>query len=120
MIGSNFIRFMIALFFFSFSLYSYIDKQNSCTALKLQLPKVQKEIEAMQEKNANLRYQIACFEAPEHLLAIATQEAYTHLKFPFTQEIITVSEGLPLNLNPSEEEFLQDSKLKTAVVIGAK
>ena len=118
--GSNFLKFMICLFFFSFSVYSYLDKQNSCTALSMQLPKMMKEIEAIQEKNANLRFQIECFENPQNLLEKASSPAYAHLKFPFAEEVLTVNEGLALNSSEPDTQIVEDTKIKTTVVIGAK
>ncbi|HNA62557.1 MAG TPA: hypothetical protein PKW79_05740 [Rhabdochlamydiaceae bacterium] len=118
--GSNFLKFMICLFFFSFSVYSYLDKQNSCTALSMQLPKMMKEIESIQEKNANLRFQIECFENPQNLLEKASSPAYAHLKFPFTEEVLTVNEGLALQSGESDTPIVEDTKIKPTVVIGAK
>ena len=119
MVSAIFLRLMVCLFFFSFSIYSYLDKQNSCTELKIRLPKVTKEIEAIQEGNAHLQYQIECFENPQHLLTIASQPEYAHLKFPLMEEVLTVKEGLALQWNPPEQSQTV-AKAKTPVVLGAK
>ena len=119
MISGLFLRLFACLSFFSFFVYSYLDKQNSCTQLQLRLPKVTKEIEVLREANGSLHYQIECFENPEHLLQIAAQPAYAHLKFPFTAEVLTVKEGLALQWS-SPEEQAQKTKPKAAVVLGAK
>jgi hypothetical protein len=57
----------------------------------MRLPKVAKEIEAIKQTNANLSFQIDCFENPQHLLALASQPAFSHLKFPYAQEIVTTT-----------------------------
>jgi hypothetical protein len=120
MISGMFLRFMVCLFFFSFSIYSYLDKHNSCTELKLRLPKITKEIEAIREGNASLQYQIECFENPQQLLDLASRPEYAHLKFPFTEEVLTVKEGLALQSGTSDDEAAETSKNKTTIVIGAK
>ena len=79
-----------------------------------------KEIEIIKEKNANLRFQIECFENPQNLLEKANSPAYAHLKFPFTEEVVTVNEGLALHFNEPGTEVSDDSKRKTTIVIGAK
>jgi hypothetical protein len=119
MISSMFTRFMVCLFFLSFSIYSYLDKHNSCTALRMSLPKITKEIEAIREGNANLQYQIECFENPQHLLDIASRKEFAHLKFPFTQEVLTVNEGLALQSGTPGDDAAETAKGKAAIVIGA-
>ena len=104
MISSIFLRLFACLSIFSFSIYSYLDKQNSCTELKMHLPKLTKEIQAIREVNANLVYQIECFENPQHLLSLASRSEYAHLKFPFTQEVLTVKEGLALQWNSPDKK----------------
>ena len=110
------LRLAICLFFFSFSVYSYLEKQNRCTALMIRLPKVAKEIEAISERNAQLAYQIECFENPDHLLALATD--FPHLKFPFAQDVVTVKEGIALQYSEPEEVLVAGSK--KPVLIGAR
>ncbi len=116
-----FVNLFVCLSVFSFSLYSYLEKQNQCTQLKMRLPKVMKEIQAIQEENAHLQYQIECFEDPRHLLQIATEPAYSHLKFPLAPDILTLKEGLAVN---SEVEVKDQATLKpkpkTPIVIGAR
>ena len=123
MFRSVFFRLMICLFFLSFSVYSYLDKQNGCTELMIKLPKLKKEIEAIQEKNAQLQYQIECFENPENLLSLANQSQYAHLKFPIMEEVLTLNEGIALQFSPCSEEsgkIVPESSKKPSIVVGAK
>jgi hypothetical protein len=85
----------------------------------MKLPKLTKEIEAISEVNANLQYKIECFENPQNLLSLAAHPEYAHLKFPFTEEVVTVKEGLALQWDAPEQKTGQ-AKAKTAVVVGAK
>ena len=116
MVSGIFLRLFACLSIFSFSIYSYLDKHNTCTELKMHLPKLTKEIQAIQEVNANLEYQIECFENPQHLLSMAGRPEYAHLKFPFTQEVLTVKEGLALQWNSPKVQKTEPAKSKTPIV----
>ncbi len=116
MMSGVFYRLLACLTVFSLSIYSYLDKQNSCTELKMHLPKLTKEIKAIREANANLQYQIECFENPQNLLAMACSPDYAHLKFPFTEEVLTVKEGLALQYSTAKEKKAEPAKSKTPIV----
>lgn len=116
MFSGIFLRLLICLTVFSVSIYSYLDKQNICTELKMHLPKVTKEIAAIREVNANLKYQIECFENPQHLLSLASNPEYAHLKFPVTEEVLTVKEGLAVQWDTPQKGEKQGSKSKTPIV----
>ncbi len=83
------------------------------------LPKIAKEIEAIKQENAQLEYQIVCFESPEHLQQLAKNSEYAHLKFPYFQDVLTVKEGLALQWPASDEET-RTIKPKSTIVVGAK
>ncbi len=116
MFNGIFSRLLICLFVFSLSIYSYLDKQNSCTQLKMHLPKLTKEIAAINEVNAHLQYQIECFENPQNLLTMASHPEYAHLKFPFTEEVLTVKEGLAVQYSQPKEKKAEPAKSKTPIV----
>jgi hypothetical protein len=116
MISGIFLQLLACLSVFGFSIYSYLNKQNTCTELKMHLPKLTKEIEAIREVNANLQYQIECFENPQHLLSMAGSPEYAHLKFPFTEEVLKVKEGLALQWTTPKEQKAQQAKSKTPIV----
>lgn len=111
-------QFTICIAFAGFALYSYLTEQNRCTEIKMRLPKLAKEIEALQQENVHLQYQIVSFESPENLLHLARAPAYSHLKFPFFQDVLTLKEGLAIEWVGSEET-VAPSKPKPSVVVGA-
>lgn len=80
-------------------LYSYIDKQNALTKRRLQIPVLAKEIKDLKEENTRLQYQIDLFESPEHLLQLARSHEFSHLKQPMFKEILTLQEGLALQIS---------------------
>jgi hypothetical protein len=116
MFNGIFSRLLICLFVFSLSIYSYLDKQNSCTELKMHLPKLTKEIQAINEVNANLQYQIECFENPQNLLSLASSKEYAHLKFPFMEEVLTLKEGLALQYSAPKDSKAEPAKAKTPII----
>ena len=99
------VRLLLPIFVCGVCLYSYIDKQNALTRLKIAIPTLAKEIRALHEENVRLHYEIDLFESPEHLLELAKSCAFSHLKHPLVKEILTVKEGIALQPgSPQEEE----------------
>ena len=84
------------------SLYSFIDQQNDVTELRMQLPTLAKELKTIQEENMRLQYQIDQFENPQHLMDLARQSEFGHLKHPLSKEIVTVEQGLALEIKIPE------------------
>ncbi len=75
-------------------LYSYLEKQNELTELKILLPQMEKEVNLIREENRRLAYEVDRFENPSHLIEIAHYPEYGHLKHPLLKEILTVPEAL--------------------------
>lgn len=61
--------------------YSYIDKQNDLTRLRLMIPVAEKELKAILEDNVRLSYQIDCFECPTNLIELLKKPEFSYLKF---------------------------------------
>jgi hypothetical protein len=114
------IRILLCIGIFGGFLYSYIDKQNAVTQRRLAIPVLAKEIKDLREANTHLQYEIDLFESPERLMELARQSEYSHLKQPMLKEILTMQEGLALQVSSEvrEEKATVRSKLKFA--IGAK
>lgn len=62
-------------------LYSYINTQNALCARRLLLPALAKEVSVLHEENTRLRFEIERFEDPKHLMELANQQTYRHLKY---------------------------------------
>jgi hypothetical protein len=89
-----FVKLMICILTFSFGLYSYMDKKNELTSLKIQLPKLSLEISTLKQQVKKLQYEIDQFEDPTNLMNLAQRPEFSHLKQPILEEILTVQEGL--------------------------
>lgn len=91
------------IFVFGFALYTYVEQQNQVTALKLQLPKIAREIKALQEENTRLQFEIDTFENPDNLLKLAAKPQFAHLQHPLSTDVLMVKEGLALHAQPEKE-----------------
>ncbi len=115
-------RVMICLATFGLGLYLYIDKLNEQTAVRFKIPAIEKEIEELSQKNIQLAYQLENFNDPQHLLELAKQPEYSHLKFPFMKEVMVISTEIAKRYeSPSEEIGPQDqrSTVKWPVYLGS-
>lgn len=102
-------------------LYLYVDKQNALTQRRLEIPVLAKEIKDLQEENIRLQYEIDLFESPEHLMELSRHSEYSHLKHPMLKEIVTMQQGLALQVSSNEkEEEKEGARPKFKFAIGAK
>jgi hypothetical protein len=114
------IRILFCISVFGIFLYCYIDKQNAVTRRRLEIPVIAKGIADIKEFNTRLKYQIDLFENPEHLMQLAGYSQYSHLKQPMLKEILTLQEGLALEVSSEDREEKMDVRPKLKFAIGAK
>ncbi len=98
-------------------LYFYIEKQNELTRLRLQIPVLSKEIHTLKESNTRLSYEIELFESPEHLLQLSRRSEFSHLKHPLLKEIISLSQGIALQISSSSQE--RDTQHRSKITFAA-
>jgi hypothetical protein len=92
---SLFIRLSFCIFAAGFILFSYIEKQNELTELRLAIPALAKKVKAIQEENIRHRYEIERFENPLNLLELMQKPEFTHLKYPYLNEQIFLERPRP-------------------------
>lgn len=85
-----FIRICFCILIVGILLYAFINKQNQITELRLQIPVASKELEMIQQENTRLQFEVDQFENPNHLMELARQPQFSHLKHPLVNEIIKV------------------------------
>jgi hypothetical protein len=88
-----FFRIFLCIFFLGFCLYSYIDVQNEITGLRIRIPSLMSELRRIEEENTHYKYEIECFECPENLMKLAKSSEFSHLRFPISNEVITMRQG---------------------------
>lgn len=89
-------RVSFCIFFFSCQLYKYLDKSNELTKIKMNLPKIEKEIFLLKEENKKLQYEIDKFENPSHLMKLIRREEFAHLKHPLLKDVLKLERGIAL------------------------
>lgn len=72
--------------------FSYLEKQNELTGLRLYAPKLVQEVKGIREKNTQLKYQIQQLESPENLMKLSHEAKFSHLKHPFGKDILVLQE----------------------------
>ena len=89
------LRIFICIVVAGLTLYFYIDKQNELVELRLAIPTLDKEVKAALEENTRLQYEIDRFESPIHLMELARKPEFSHLKYPYTKDIVILKEPPP-------------------------
>lgn len=93
-----FIKLILCVSVVGFSLIVYIDHLNKVTKLRLVIPDLAKEIKDLQEENHRLRYEIDIFESPLHLMELTRQAEFSHLKYPYNNQIHNLPLGKPVQM----------------------
>jgi hypothetical protein len=104
------IRIFFCIFGVGLFLYSYIDKQNELTELRLQIPRLAKEVKSIQEENHRLQYEIDYFESPIHLMELSRKPEFGHLKYPYVPNIIFLKDRNSLTMEDIERDFKSGEK----------
>jgi hypothetical protein len=98
-------KMVICLFGLGISLYSYIEKQNEVTSLKIEIPKVAKEIQDYKAEIKKIQYEVKMFENPAYLMQLLSQPEYAHLKHPFVEDVLNIPEGIALSEEKAKDVF---------------
>lgn len=84
-------RFFICIFAAGAALFTYIDKQNELTELRLAIPALAKNVKGIQDENIQLKYEIERFESPIHLMELMRKPEFSHLKYPYIKDEVFLS-----------------------------
>jgi len=120
MIARPIAQLVACILFFGFFLYSYVDKQNSLTGLKMRIPEIARDIKAVKQECKRLQYEIDRFESPENLLALAREERFSHLKHPYSNEIALLAQGPALNVPQAGTVSMEKTASNLFIAFGAK
>jgi len=112
-------RLFICLSAASLCLFSYLEKQNELTQLRLYVPKLVKEIRSINEENTRLQYEVEQFESPDNMIRLVRDSRFAHLKHPLNKEVITLSEGLALDYPSTQTKETLLFKPKYTLAVGA-
>lgn len=114
------VQVVLSFIMLSACLFSYLEKQNELTELRIYVPKLVKEVKFIQEDNTRFRYQIQEFEGPEHLMLLASESQFSHLKYPLNKEILVLEDSSQLESSISKKKESSFSQFKHTLAVGAK
>ena len=101
-------------------LFSYLEKQNELTQLRIYVPKLVKEVRSIQEESVQLSYQIQAFESPDHLMQLAAEPQFSHLKYPLNKDILVLQDTPYVENIYACKIDIVPSKVKHTLAVGAK
>jgi len=84
------VRLFLCVLILGVTLYAYVSKHNVLTEARMRVPKLQQELSSIEEENVRLGFAIEKFENPLHLMELARKPEFSHLKHPYTTEIVVV------------------------------
>ena len=82
------VRLFLCLAGAGIAFYAYIAQHNALTEMRMEIPKLTKEVRTLQEENGRLYLEIQRYKSPKHLLELSLQPDYTHLRYPTQEEIL--------------------------------
>lgn len=120
MIKKMIIKLFVCFCVGSLCLFSYLERQNELTHLKLYAPKILKGIKALEEENTRLAYEIDQFESPENMMALARDIRFCHLRHPLRKEVVMMHEGIALQYPLLEDQNKFAFTTQYTLAVGAK
>lgn len=76
----------------SLCIYVYMNKLNKMTEIRLKIPPLKRELKEIKEENMRLQYEIERFESPLHLMELSRKNEFSHLKYPYANEVILIED----------------------------
>ncbi|BAE81407.1 conserved hypothetical protein [Chlamydia felis Fe/C-56] len=86
----RFLRLSFCFCFLGSLLYSYINKQNDLTKLRLEIPSLWSTLRQKEQENIALGFLIDKIESPEHLMHIADLPEYQYLQYPAEDRVCII------------------------------
>ncbi|MCH1430841.1 MAG: hypothetical protein GWP59_09060 [Chlamydiales bacterium] len=83
-------HFTICLFALVVVFFSYIQRQNDLTTLRVFIPTRAKVLHDIKEENKRLQYQVDLFYSPSNLLRMSLKPEFGDLDFPYQDEVLLV------------------------------
>lgn len=120
---SGLVRIMVCLLTLGAFLYLYVDRLNAHTELKLKIPQLAREMDQIKQNTLELSYQIECFKDPANLIQLAQRPQFSHLRFPYQEDVLHVEAYLA---KQSQSPFTQNvalektRSLKLPILLGTK
>ena len=101
-----FVQVLVCAFSCGGVLYAYVKQQNDVTKVRIELPRLSREVRQLEEQNSRLKYEIERFENPKHLMELAKRPEFSHLKHPLIGEIFVLHTQEDLMESREENKIL--------------
>jgi hypothetical protein len=105
-----FVQVLVCAFSCGGALYAYVKQQNDSIKVRIELPRLSREVRQLEEQNSRLRYEIERFENPKHLMELAKRPEFSHLKHPLIGEIFVLQVSDEKTESPEESKFIPRSR----------
>lgn len=93
----TYLKIAFCIFVAGLTLYLSIDSLNELTGLRLAIPALMKEIQAIQDENVDIEYAIERFESPIHLMELLKKPEYSHLHYPYVKDVVIIKKVVSNN-----------------------
>ena len=123
--GSILLKLSVCVLSVSAGLYTHLEEQNELTQIRMQVPKLENELLAIEEFNTRLRFEIEKFESPVHLMELANQCEFSHLRHPYADDVLVVAVDGAIG-EASKEKFSVeeplplDKRAAPTIILGAQ
>jgi len=85
-------RLLICIATLGLFLFAYLNQAVAITQVRLQIPHLAKDVNMLIEELRQLRYEIERFENPVHLMELAREPQFGHLRYPLCDEIYNLGD----------------------------
>ncbi|WP_213318474.1 hypothetical protein [Chlamydiifrater volucris] len=88
-----FFRLAACCLFSAILMYSYVNKQNEITKVRLAIPRTSADLRELEEENVSLSFIIERYESSENLMEIASLPEYEGLHYPTIDSLVFLDAG---------------------------
>lgn len=96
---NQFITYLIPLLVVATLIFLYIREHNDLTELRIQVPKLEREISSLEAEKIKLQFELEQFFSPSRLEEISRRAQYAHLKQLEPSDCIDISPCEPKRTN---------------------
>jgi hypothetical protein len=85
------IKIVVCMTATAYAGFGLIEEQNKVTALRMEIPKLEQEIGSLEEEAQRLKFELEIFENPSNLLCLAKHAEFSHLQFPYHEDVLVLN-----------------------------
>jgi len=118
------IKIVVCMTATAYAGFGLIQEQNKVTALRMEIPKLEQEIGSLEEETQRLKFELEIFENPSNLLCLAKHAEFSHLQFPYHEDVVVLNTeqvekpSVQMEMVAVEPEFMIHP-FKLSVMLGA-